>query len=288
MNKWLSFFKKIEVHPLFWLVIAVSIVTARFEEVLVLFTFVFIHEIGHGLTAHFFSWRIKKISLLPFGGVAEMDEHGNRPLKEELLVVVAGPIQHLWIQFVLWSMYDSMLIHPDDYKLWTGFNLMLLLINLLPAWPLDGGKLLFTLLSLRLSFRRAHLYTLYVTTVTLLVTLITILIWNPYHLNSWVIWLFLVFSLWKEWKQRQYVFIRFLLERYYGKKTGNFKGVQPIYVLPEERIVNVLDLFHRGCKHTIRINGGQSESIIDENELLHAFFSDRLYKGKVGDLLYMY
>lgn len=288
MNKWLSFFKKIQVHPLFWLVIGISIITARFEEVIVLFLFVFIHELGHGLTAHFFSWRIKKISLLPFGGVAEMDEHGNRPLLEEFLVVIAGPIQHIWIQLVLWGLYDNLLIHPDDYKLWSSFNLMILCINLLPAWPLDGGKLLFTLLSLSLSFRKAHLFTLYVTTGTLAVIVILIFLWNPYHLNSWVIWLFLVFSLWKEWKHRQYVFIRFLLERYYGRKSIGLRGVQPIHVFPEDQIVHVLDLFHRGCKHIIRINGSSPHSTIDENELLHAFFSDRLYKGKVGDLLYMY
>ncbi|GAA0334071.1 stage IV sporulation intramembrane metalloprotease SpoIVFB [Bacillus carboniphilus] len=288
MNKWLLFFKKIHIHPLFWLVMGISMMTARFTEVIVLFTIVFLHELGHGLTAHFFSWRIKKISLLPFGGVAEMDEHGNRPLKEELFVVLAGPLQHVWIQAVLWGLYDNMLIHPDDYKLWASFNATILLINLLPAWPLDGGKLLFVGLSYFCTFRNAHLYTLYVTAVICTLSLITILLWNPYHLNSWVIWLFLLFSLWKEWKQRQYVFIRFLLERYYGKKKIEYRNVHSIQVNPEVPIQDVLDLFHRGRKHNIRVNGSDQSTTLDENELLHAFFADKLYKGKVGDLLYMY
>ncbi|WP_243297467.1 M50 family metallopeptidase [Bacillus litorisediminis] len=288
MKKWISFFRKIHIHPLFWLIIGVSILTARFMEVLVLFTFVLIHELGHGLMAHFFSWRIKKISLLPFGGVAEMDEHGNRPIKEELLVVLAGPIQHIWIQLVLWILYDQMLIHPDNYTLWTGFNMMILLINLLPAWPLDGGKLLFLWLSQFFAFRKAHLYTLYTTAGTLVITLLAILIWNPLHLNSWVIWIFLMFSLWKEWKQRPFVFIRFLLERYYGNKDQEVKAIQTIYANPDENIVDVLERFSRGRKHTIRISGNGSNANIDENELLHAFFADKLYKGKVGDLLYMY
>ena len=47
--------------------------------------------------ASYYSWRIPRIMLLPFGGMAEVDEHGNRPLKEEAFVILAGPIQHLWL-----------------------------------------------------------------------------------------------------------------------------------------------------------------------------------------------
>ena len=49
-----------------------------------------------------FSWRIKRIFLLPFGGTVEVEEHGNRPLKEEFAVILAGPLQHVWLQAAAW------------------------------------------------------------------------------------------------------------------------------------------------------------------------------------------
>ena len=87
---------------------ALAILTAHFIELSIFLFIVFIHELGHALAASFFSWRIKRISLLPFGGVAEMDEHGNRPLKEEAIVTLAGPLQHVWMMglaFISLSVY---------------------------------------------------------------------------------------------------------------------------------------------------------------------------------------
>ncbi|MDP4157713.1 MAG: stage IV sporulation protein FB, partial [Bacillota bacterium] len=70
MNKISTLIRHIHIHPLLWIVIAASIVTAHFLEVCLLLLIIFIHEMGHAAAASFFSWRIKKVSLLPFGGVA--------------------------------------------------------------------------------------------------------------------------------------------------------------------------------------------------------------------------
>ena len=86
---------------------ALAIMTAHFFELTMFLIIVLIHELGHAFAASFYSWRIKRISLLPFGGVAEMDEHGNRPLKEEAIVTLAGPLQHVWMIGGLYSFIIS-------------------------------------------------------------------------------------------------------------------------------------------------------------------------------------
>lgn len=58
---------------------------------------VLFHELGHYMMAVSFGWRIKNITLWVFGGVMDTDEHGNRPLYEEALVSIAGPLQHVFI-----------------------------------------------------------------------------------------------------------------------------------------------------------------------------------------------
>jgi stage IV sporulation protein FB len=288
LNKTADLLRKIQIHPLLWMVIALAVATAHFIELMMVLLIIFVHEIGHGAAASFFSWRIKKIALLPFGGVAEMDEHGNRPLKEELIVVAAGPLQHVWMISLAYILFMAGIFPEKWYSLFIEYNLMVLIFNLLPIWPLDGGKLVFILFSMNSSFQVAHLRTIYMSISVLAIFSVIVLMIAPLTLNVWVIIGFLAFSLYFEWKQRRFIFMRFLMERHYGKQAA-FRQLKPINVAENDMIGHVLEKFQRGCKHPIivkKING--KEMMMDENELLHAFFSEKLMSAKIGDLLYTY
>jgi stage IV sporulation protein FB len=249
---------------------------------------IFVHEMGHGAAASFFSWRIKKIAMLPFGGVAEMDEHGNRPLKEELIVVLAGPLQHFWMMALSYFLFIAGVLPDKWHLLFIEYNLMILFFNLIPIWPLDGGKLVFILLSMKKSFQEAHLQSLHVSAATLTIFTVLLMLIAPLTLNVWVIIAFLAFSLYYEWKQRRFTFMRFLMERHYGKQL-DLRELKPINATENEMVGQVLEKFQRGCKHPIIVkqqNG--KEMVMDENELLHAFFSEKLLTAKIGDLLYTF
>lgn len=288
MNKVLQLLRLIEIHPLFWVVIALSIMTAHFFEICILFGIIFIHEMGHAAAAAFFSWRIKRIMLLPFGGVAEVDEYGNRPLREEVVVVAAGPLQHVWMVGLAYGLLQFQLIPGDFFQLFFSYNLMIFLFNLLPVWPLDGGKLVFLLLSLKQPFSDAHRLTLIFSTVSLFLFSFMILLTAPWHINVWIIVGFLLFSLYYEWKQRRYVFMRFLLERYYGKKS-DLPSLKPIQANEQDLLIDVLEQFQRGCKHPIIVNAdGREKGMLDENELLHAYFTEKRLSDRISDLLFLY
>jgi stage IV sporulation protein FB len=279
---------KIHIHPLLWVVVALSVVTGHFYELLLLLIIIFTHELGHGAAASYFSWRIKKITLLPFGGVAEMDEHGNRPLREEAIVVLSGPIQHIWLVGVAYLLHQVGLMDDHLFSLFLQYNVMIFLFNLLPIWPLDGGKFIFLWLSIKKPFPLAFRQMLILSFFALLLFSGIILVTEPLNLNVWIIILFLLFSLYYEWKQRRYVFVRFLLERYYGKKD-TFGTLIPLKVEEDELIIHVLERFQRGCKHPIIIeNDGQEKRLLDENEVLHAYFADKLLMARMKDLLYQY
>jgi len=276
------------IHPLLWIVIALAIATGHFLEVCLLLGIIFIHEMGHAAAASFFSWRINKIVLLPFGGVAEMDEHGNRPLKEEAIVVLAGPLQHVWMVALGYGLYSFQLIPEDIFQLFIHYNVMIFVFNLFPVWPLDGGKMVFLLLSLKDSFPSAHRLTLLISFLCLSLLSILILLTSPANLNVWVVIAFLFFSLYHEWKQRRYIFIRFLLERYYGKKS-NLEVLKPIQANEQDLLIHVLEKFQRGCKHPIIVEAdGKETGTLDENELLHAYFTEKRLTDKISDLLFLY
>jgi stage IV sporulation protein FB len=267
---------------------ALAILTGHFIELSLFLLIVFIHELGHALAASFLSWRIKRIVLLPFGGVAEIEEHGNRPIKEEAIVILSGPLQHFWMMALAFLLYHLSWMPEGLYTKFIEFNIMVLLFNLLPIWPLDGGKLVYLWRSLQESFQIAHRRTMIISITSLLLFIMLVLILQPVNLNMWIIISFLAFSLYTEWKQSHYVFVRFLLERYYGKKT-EFQVLKRIHVSEDESILRVLQRFQRGYKHLIIIENEENETFqLDENEILHAYFTEKMLSAKIGELLYPY
>jgi stage IV sporulation protein FB len=284
----ISAIKKLYIHPLLWLVMAIGIATAHFLELIMLLLIITVHELGHGVMAHYFSWRVKRIALLPFGGVAEMDEHGNRSLREEFWVIASGPLQHVWLLGAGWLLLQGSVISEDLFTLFLHLNLMVLLFNLLPIWPLDGGKLVSLLLSLKFNYLKAYEMTLISSFSLLILFHVSILMIAPFHLNLWIVLSFLYFSLWMDWKQRRYNFMKFLLERYYGN-SHQFADLRPLPIEGEETLLTVVERFQRGVKHPLVVlEKGTEVGKLDEYELLHAFFAEKMTDAKTKDLLYLY
>ncbi len=277
-----------KIHPTTWLVIAITVLTAHFQEMLMLLTIIIVHELGHAVGAAYFKWRIKSITILPFGGMVETEEYGNRTLREDLIVTILGPLQHLWLFLIAFLLYSIGIMEQSTFSTFVYVNGAVCLFNLLPIWPLDGGKLLFLLLSLRYSFLHSHRLILQSSFITGSLFMLCWLLFAPFSLNVVIIFAFILFSVTMEWKQRHYVFMRFLLERHYGKNLEVLK-LKPITVDENESIQTILQLFHRGYKHPVIVTkNGKERGSLDENEVLHAYFSDKLTSIKIGELLYAY
>jgi stage IV sporulation protein FB len=286
LNKYIALLTKIHVHPLLWLFSGIAVITAHFEQLFLLFLIVFIHELGHAVAAAFFSWRIKQILLLPFGGMAEIEEYGNRPFREELIVTLAGPVQHLWLMATAFFLWKIGFITSEGLEMFTYYNIAILLINLLPIWPLDGGKLAFLLFTYYFPFSEAHQKTVLFSAAALAFFVIGILLIEPKQLDLWIIAAFLMISLQQEWKHHRYIVMRFLLERYYGKRS-DYTKLRTIAASEEEKISNVLQKFYRGQKHSVIITRANQERVaLDENELLHAFFAEKQTDASLSQLIY--
>jgi len=131
--------------------------------ILALFTCVVLHEFGHVLTARYFGIRTPDITLLPIGGVARLERMPRNPL-HELLVALAGPAVNVVIAatlflFVQVSPVQWLELEPQSV---TGFfvnimvlNAILAVFNMIPAFPMDGGRVLRALLALVLPYAQA-------------------------------------------------------------------------------------------------------------------------------------
>ncbi len=207
---------KVKINPFFWIVIASAFITGYFKEMIMIFTIVFIHELGHAVTARFFKWTIYKIELLPFGGVAEVEDTSNKPFHEELIVILAGPVQHLWMMVLSYYCIALPFWSTYDHQLFIWHNMMILLFNVLPILPLDGGRLLQLLFMYRFPYAQAITVMRNVSLFFLLVLcFIASVIYLSLHL--WMILIFLLIIHYLEWKQRYYTFMKFIL----GKQSSS-------------------------------------------------------------------
>lgn len=221
-------FKRIYLDKLFYLFLLIIILTGSFNNFILYFILLLIHELGHAIVGIILGYKLNKITFYPYGGITTFNYPINIPLKNELLILIMGPIFQIIGYFILKNFYTNIYL----------YHYTLLIFNLLPIYPLDGGKIL----NIICGYIFNYLKSLYITFIISIIFMIIVIIYNTYNFNlNLILMIFIMFiKLLNIYKKRYYYYNRFLLERYLY--NYNFKKL---------KIINNDKCFFRDRKHII-------------------------------------
>ncbi len=244
------------------------------------------HELGHIITARYFGWTITRLTILPFGGVVEMNPSSREDAYEELWITLAGPLTNGALVLLGILLYGVQVLSWEQAIFFAVGNGAIALFNLLPIYPLDGGRLFQIVLSLHIPFRKAILISLYCSLAFIFI-LIILSVW-PFTLGLqlWLILPYLVIMILLELRRLPYRFLSFLLARYAAGKQILQRTVY-IKAIPEQTLKNATEQMYRHRYHLFKIVDKKSLQIntyYGEDRILAEMFEQKRPLATFADL----
>ncbi len=189
---------KIKVDLKIFLIIILYILTKNIEVFAMSFIFILLHELGHAITGIILGLKIKKININVFGLSIEFENYGKERINNKIIIDMAGPAINI-ISFIVAVIFKNKEI--------AYINILLAIINLLPIYPLDGGRIVKNLLLKKHNYKQVVGYTEKISKNTLIIiTAVSSLV--ILYIKNFGIFLVIIY-LWsialKEWKKNQII-----------------------------------------------------------------------------------
>ena len=203
-----------KIKPATYILILAFLFTGLIKNIILIYGIVIFHELGHVLITKLLKYKILSIEIEPMGGITKIDKPINTPIKEELLIASMGVIFQLILFGLFYILFKNGLVLRNTYIMFINYNKTILLFNLLPIIPLDGYIILKSILEYIMSFNKAFY-------LSLLISIVSVILFMSYKqvfsLNNYLIISFLIYKIYREYKEFKFKHLKFLLERYLGK-----------------------------------------------------------------------
>ncbi|WP_272039232.1 M50 family metallopeptidase [Paenibacillus sp. JJ-100] len=272
---------RISLHPFFVIIMMTSLLTGHFIELITLFAIVFIHECGHAAAAALLGCRVRSIQMLPFGGVAVIEDGGKLTAYREIVIALAGPLQNVLMVGVVVLLRQFQLGDPVFLEYIINANMLIALFNLLPVLPLDGGKIVQAIVSLWAPYYTTLMWTYRISILCsagVILTAVSQWLSGDYGvpLNLLLIGFFLLYSNVTDYRNVPYRFIRFLMNReaVFVRHAATGSLAQPIISFPAKPLDAILRLLKRERYHMVYVMNKQGRimAVLPEQRVIGTYF----------------
>jgi len=207
-----TIFPKWKINEISYLVFLSFLLTGYIKNILLIFTIICVHELGHLTFLRLFHYEIEKIEIYPFGGLTTTkNKYINSPINKDIFIYFGG----ILFQSILYLLFFCFLhlgkINQNTFHLFTMYNKSIFFFNLLPIRPLDGGEIVSLFLEKFFPYEKA--YTI-MNRISLFSLSCFILYTINSNLNNYIIITFLLCKTISFFKKKKWYIHKFLLERY--------------------------------------------------------------------------
>lgn len=269
----------ISISKLLILFLLAFIIGGYGDNISLIFLVFIIHESAHIITARLLGLNVKEIELLPFGGAVHLESVFELNPGQEILIAIAGPVSNILMLLGYFALVQAGLIEQGPSRDFVNTNLILAGFNLLPALPLDGGRILRAALSREIGIKKATRIGAWAGLVLALVLftigLYGLLGYGIFNMSLFFLSGFLAYSALKEKRAAGYILLRDIS---YKKEALLKDGSMPIrniavlYNMPLREVVkrftpyryHYIQVLDDQLKEMGRLNEGQViEGIVD-------------------------
>ncbi len=280
---------RIYLNKYFLLLIGLFFVAGILGKGLIVFGVVFVHELAHVIVARKLGVQVSEVELLPFGGVARVGSELVFNPWHEFCVAIAGPSCNIVLAILTISAKNYGLWHESFSPFFLQCNLFLALFNMIPALPLDGGRVLRAYLARFHGLKKSTYISATAGQITaglLIAAGIAGFFMRLTGLDILVVAVFLLYAATREKGMGPYYFIRHAVQK---KKELVKKGILPASIFAAGRDINVYEtikLFVPGRFHFIMIVDNRLGYIgmLSENDLVDAILRQGL-NASLGSVL---
>lgn len=244
--------KSIRIHPATYIFLLILLLTGFAAVVIPYLIAVVLHELGHAFVAKKLGYKLNKIWILPYGACLSLDDFAFNP-NDEIKIALAGPIVNICLIILTMSFWW---IFPASYIYTYAFvisNFSLALFNLLPAFPLDGGRVLVGIFSIKNKRKVAFKVVTWINLIIAFLLFILFLISLFYYINISYLLLsiFLLIGIFDNKFQGKY---SPLLYEFSAKQEKDVCQVKHICVSPNVKLYKIMSEINRHKYNIIYIN----------------------------------
>ena len=193
-----------------YIILLLSLLSGTFREILLVYIIIIIHEFGHIVLMKLYSIDINKITLYPYGGLIDTNMLINANSKAIFVISLGGVLIQIVLLIIIYLFFKFNIISVYYYLLLKKLNVFIIIFNILPIYPLDGYKLLNSVLELFFSFKTSINISIIINMIFIFLLIVYLYI---FKISNYVLVSFLLVSFINYIKNLKYIYNKFYLER---------------------------------------------------------------------------
>lgn len=248
-----------------------------------------IHEAGHLICGHLMNLSVESVEILPFGGRITIGNLDQVSIETELVTILAGPMANFAFSFFLLFLLSQDMILPEMGQGIVRYQLMVGLFNMIPALPLDGGRVFMLWLRKNMNFinsiRIASKMGMFLA-MTLCVIVIIGAFHNKYYFNMAIVSILVFFHSYKDYKEAPLLFMKQLVKKKENLNKRKYMQIESIVSVESTSVRDIVYLFSPQKYYMVYVlnERGETTKILTETEIFNKAIKEGL-DIKMKDLL---